>query len=85
MKKFNMKKDKVRYMIVYSLYPALKAKQQTKIHASSWFSVSFDESLNCHQQKCRMDINIRYSDGEKNVAQSVCHDSRFILRPMQSI
>ena len=27
---FDMKKDKVRYMIVYGLYPALKAKQQKK-------------------------------------------------------
>ena len=78
---FNMKKDKVKYMVVYGLYPALKAKQQTKIHASPWFSVSFDESLNRHQQKCQMDVNIRYCDGEKNVAQSVYYDSRFILRP----
>ena len=76
-----MKKDKVRYMIVYGLYPALKAKQQTKIHASPWFSVSFDESLNRNQQKCQMDVNIRYWGGEKNVALSVYYDSRFILNP----
>ena len=78
---FNMRKHKVRYMIVYGLYPALKARQQTKIHASPWFSVAFDESLNCHQQKCQMDVNICYWDGEKNVAQSVYYGSRFILRP----
>ena len=72
---FHMKKDKARYMIVYGLYPALKAKQQTKINASLWFSVSFDEGLNHHQQKYQMDVNIRYWDGEKNVAQSVCYDS----------
>ena len=58
--RFNMKKDKVRYMIIYGFYPALKAKQQIKIHASPWFGVSFDESLNRHQQKCQMDVNIRY-------------------------
>ena len=57
---FHMKKDKARYMIVYGLYPSLKSKQQTKINASPWFNVSFDESLNRHQQNCRMDVNIRY-------------------------
>ena len=77
---FNMKKYKVRYMIVYGLYPALKAKQKTKIHASPCFSVSFDESLNRNQQKCQMDVNIRYWGGEKNVALSVYYDSRFILK-----
>ena len=40
---FHMKKDKAKYVIVYGLYPALKAKQQTKINASPWLSVSFDE------------------------------------------
>ena len=71
-----MKKYKARYMIVYGLYPALKAKQQTRISASPWFSVSFDECLNRHQQKWQMDVKIRYWDGEKNVAQPVYYDSR---------
>ena len=76
-----MKKDKVRYMIVYGLYPGLKVKQQTKISAASWFSVSFDESLNHHQQKWQMDKNIRYWDGGKNLAQSVYCGLRFVQRP----
>ena len=65
---FHMKKDKARYMIVYGLYPALKEKQQTKINASPWSTASFDESLNCHQLKCKMDMDIHYWDGERNVA-----------------
>ena len=44
-------------------------------------SVSFDESLNRRQQKCQIDVNIRYWDGEKNVAQSVYYNLRFLQRP----
>ena len=40
----------------------------------------FYERLNCQQQKCQMDVNIYYCDGEKNVAQSVYYDSRFLQR-----
>ena len=43
-------------------------------------SVSFDESLNFNQQKCQMDVNIRYWDDEKNVTQTAYHDSRFLQR-----
>ena len=78
---FHMKKDKAKYMIVYGLYPALKVKLQAQINASTWFSVSFDESLNRHQQKCQMDINIRFWGNEKHIAQSVYYDSKFLLRP----
>ena len=77
---FYMKKDKARYMTVYGLYPDIKAKEQTKINASPWFSVSLDESLNSHQQKCQMDVNICYWDGKKNVAQSVYDNSQFLQR-----
>ena len=50
---FHMKKDKARYMIVYGLYLSLKAKQQTKINASPWFGVSFNESLNRHKRNAK--------------------------------
>ena len=66
-------------MIVYGLYPALKTKQQTKINTSP-SPCLFYERLNCHQQKCQMDVNICYCDGEKNVAQSVFYDSQFLQR-----
>ena len=79
--KFKMKKDKAKYMIVYGLYPAFKEKLEARISSSPWFSVSFDESLNRHQQECQMDINIRFWDSEKKIAQSVYSDSKFLLRP----
>ena len=78
---FQMKKDKARYLIIYGIFPSLKAQLVCKIKASPWFSVSFDESLNRHQQKCQMDVNIRYWDNEKHIAQSVYYDSKFLLRP----
>ena len=78
---FQMKKDKARYLIIYGIFPSLKAQLVCIIKASPWFSVSFDESLNRHQQKCQMDVNIRYWDNEKHIAQSVYYDSKFLLRP----
>ena len=79
-----MKKDKARYMIVYGLYPVrskITKKKKIIITASPWFSVSFNESLNHHQQNCQIDVNIRCWDGEKNVAQSVYYNLRFLQRP----
>ena len=43
---FRMKKYKARYLIVYGLYPALKAKQQANNRRITCFSVSFNEILN---------------------------------------
>ena len=78
---FQMKKDNARYLIIYGIFPSLKAQLVCKIKASPWFSVSFDESLNRHQQKCQMDVNIRHWDNEKHIDQSVYYDSKFLLRP----
>ena len=47
------------------------------INTSSWYSVSFDESFNKNQQKCQMDVNLRYWNDEKNIAET----SKFLLRP----
>ena len=78
---FQMKKDKARYMIVFGIYPALRASLIATINASPWYSVSFDESHNRHQQKCQMDINIRYWNNHKNIVESSYLDSRFLYRP----
>ena len=78
---FQMKKDKVKYLIVYGLYPALKANLRERINQSPCFSVSFDESLNHHQQKCQMDVNVRYWNESKHIAESAYYDSKFVLRP----
>ena len=43
--------------------------------------MSFDESLNKNQQKCQMDVNLRYWNDEKNIAETFYLDSKFLLRP----
>ena len=75
-KKFQMKKDKARYLIVYGIYPALLQSLQKKINASPWHTVSFDESLNRDQQQCQMDVNIRYWSTEENQVKTSYYDSR---------
>ena len=46
-----------------------------------WYFVSFDESLNKNQQKCQMDVNLRYWNDEKDIAETSYLDSKFLLRP----
>ena len=58
--KFSLGKDKARYMIIYGIYPAFKQKLKSMNNNSPWYSVSFDESLNKNQQKCQVDVNLRY-------------------------
>ena len=58
--KFSLGKDKARYMIIYGIYPAFKQKLKVVTDVSPCYSVSFDESLNKNQQKCQMDVNLRY-------------------------
>ena len=51
------------------------------INYSPWYSVSFDESLNKNQQKCQIDVNLRYWNDEKNIAETYYLDPKFLLRP----
>ena len=79
--KFTLGKDNVRYMVIYGLFPAFKRKLKTMINTSSWISVSFDESHNVHQQKCQMDVNVRYWNDKTNCAETSYFNSKFLLRP----
>ena len=79
--KFSLGKDKARYMIIYGIAPAFKQKLRSMINTSPWYSVSFDESLNKEQQKCQMDVNIRYWNDKRNIAETAYLDSQFLLRP----
>ena len=63
--KFSLGKDKARYMNIYGIFLTFKQKLKTMNNISPWYSVSFDKSLNKNQQKCRMDVNLRYWDDEK--------------------
>ena len=68
-------------MVIYGIYPAFKQKLKSMIDNSPWYSVSFDESLNKNQQKCQMDVNLRYWNDEKSIAETSYLDSIFLLRP----
>ena len=79
--KFFLGKDKVRYMIIYGIYPAFKQKLKSMINNSPWYSVSFDESLNKNQQKCQMDVNLSFWNDKNNIAETSYLDSKFLQRP----
>ena len=68
-------------MIIYGIYPVFKQTLKGMINNSPWYSVSFDESVNKNQQKCQMDVNLRYWNDEKNIAETSYLDSKFLLRP----
>ena len=51
------------------------------INNSPWYSVSFGKSLIKNQQTFQMDVNLRYWNGENNIAETSYLDSKFLLRP----
>ena len=53
-------------------------KLKSMVNTSPWYSVSLDESLNEYQQKCQMDVNIRYWNDETNIAETSYLDSKFL-------
>ena len=79
--KFKLMKDKARYYIVYGIFPSFQATVIKNIQKSKFYSVSFDESFNHHRQMCQMDINIRYWNEIKYIAETTYLTSRFLLRP----
>ena len=67
-------------MLLYGIAPVFKAKLKLLINSSAFFSVSFDESLNRHVQKCQMDTNLRYWNKEKSIVETCYLYSQFLLR-----
>ena len=57
---FSMGKTKCRYIILYGLAPRFKSKLREAINLSIYYSLSFDENLNFVQQKCQMNLNVRF-------------------------
>ena len=67
-------------MIIYGICPVFKQTLKGMINNSPWYSASFDESVNKSQQKCQMDVNLRYWNDENNIAETSYLDSKFLLR-----
>ena len=79
---FNLKlsKTKYAYLMNYGIAPHFKSNLLKSINNSSFYSLSFDESLNNVLQSCQMDINIRYWNEAKNVVETRYLDSKFVSR-----
>ena len=79
---FNLKlgKTKCAYLMNYGIAPHFKSNLLKSINNSSFYSLSFDESLNNVLQSCQMDINIRYWNEAKNVVGTRYLDSKFVSR-----
>ena len=71
------KMTKCRYIILYGLAPHFKSKLREAINSSIYYSLSFDESLNSVQQKCQMDLNVRFWIESRNIVENRYYDSRF--------
>ena len=77
---FSMGKTKCRYIILYGLAPHFKSKLREAIN-SSIYSLSFDENLNSFQQKCQMDLNVRFWNESINIVGTRYYDSKFLETP----
>ena len=58
--KFSVHKDKQGYLATHGLLPYFQDQISKDLTESSFFSVSYDESLNKISQKTQMDIHVRY-------------------------
>lgn len=78
---FQLKKDKARYFIIYGIFPFFQKNVISNIRNSLFFSLSFDESYNRDKKMCQMDVNIRFWNNIKNIAETSYLTSKFLLRP----
>jgi hypothetical protein len=63
---FKMQKDKNAYVVTFGLGPYFQSQLCSRLHECSFFSISFDESLNRIAQKGQMDIMIRFWNDTSN-------------------
>ena len=80
---FNLKPGKTKcvYLMNYGNAPHFKTNLLRSINNSSFYSLSFDESLNNVLQSFQMDINICYWNEAKNFVGTRYLDSKFVSRP----
>ena len=78
---FTLGKTKARYAMLYGIAPEFKKQLIYDINASTFYTVSFDESLNSQVQMSQMDVGVRYWNNRKNIAETRYFDSEFMRRP----
>ena len=79
--KFSLSKTKCSYIINFGLAPYFSEVLFSQIKASSFFVISYDESLNKILRIEQMDCSIRFWNNETGVVRSRYFDSKFLLRP----
>ena len=81
---FSMGKTKCRYIILYGLAPHFKSKLREAIN-SSIYSLLFDENFSSFQQKCQMDLNVRFWNESINIVKTRYYDSNDSIMILESI
>ena len=79
--KFSLGKAKSRYTILYGIPPESKRVLLYGVTSASFFTVSFDESLNTDLQICQMGVAVHFWNGKTGLAETKYFDSQFLRRP----
>ena len=79
---FNLKlgKTKFAYLMNYGIAPHFKSNLLKSLNNSSFYSLSFDGSLNDVLQSFQKDMIVRYWNEGKNVVETRYLDSKFVSR-----
>ena len=83
--KISLSKTKCSYIINFGLAPYFSEVLLSQIKASSFFVISYGESLNKILRNEQMDCSIRFWNNETCVVCSRYFDSKFLLRPNSKI
>ena len=74
---FFMGRTKIRYMIL----KIFKSSMKEAFNSSIYYSLSFNESLNSVEQKCQMDVNVRFWNESRNIVKTKYYNSKCLDRP----
>ena len=79
--KFSLGKTKSRCTFFYGIAPEFKRVLLYDVKSSSFFTVSFDESLNTDLQMCQMNVVVRFWNDKTGLAETKYFDPQFLRRP----
>ena len=80
-KSFSLARTKCGYFINFGVAPYLKDQLLSIVDTSTFFVVSYDESMNSIFQKEQMDIGLRYFNDDTGLVETKYFDSAFLKRP----
>ena len=77
-KKMTLGRTKCGYIINHGIAPHLNELLLAEANQSPFYVLSFDESLNKHLQRGKMDVLVRFWNNEKTIAESRYLTSEFL-------